>query len=152
MLKVTPALPAVSNEQYSEILPRKPTFERDVAIEHQLAKAPAILTLLQIISSVPMELVRCLDVVKSILALTIGFWNQQASSVAMPTAPNSHSFDRPYAAPPTLVASTQVWTSITDTNYFALTSSRYRVATLELAITRSVPSTPLARYRGSLFV
>lgn len=108
LLRVVPPLPAPTNEQYAEILPRKPTFDRDVTIEHQLMKSQAIMSLLQIVSSVPMELVRCIDAVKSILAITIGNWNHQASSVAVLTSPTPQTRQPNFIAPAVLLATTKV--------------------------------------------
>ena len=50
-LALMPNATVPTYEQYADVLPRKPTFERDVAIEQILQKKPSIISVLDLIST-----------------------------------------------------------------------------------------------------
>ena len=64
-----------SIDQYIELLPKRSGFEFDLHVYNKVSETPALLMVLDIISSSPPHFKRCWQHVKSLLATTIGLWH-----------------------------------------------------------------------------
>lgn len=78
LLSITESSHAPHNmDHYNDILPEKPTFERDIYIERLFLKYPYLLDVLDIIADHPKEFCSLYDIMKSLLASIIGSWNSE---------------------------------------------------------------------------
>lgn len=67
--------PVPSIDQYKELLPKRSNYEYDVCIYARFAEAPSLLCVLDIVSRDPAEFRRCWQVVRSLLASSLGYWH-----------------------------------------------------------------------------
>lgn len=91
--ELVPAFPSPAIESYSELLPRKPSWPRDVAVEALFTQHPALWPLLAWLVCDSSVAERCGDVLATLLAALIGSWHAAeaaASSYAQLVARTQH--------------------------------------------------------------
>jgi len=66
-----------TQEQYKDILPKRPTFDRDQYILKQFIQYPFLWNILELIADVPQDLVYCIEIIKCLLANIIADWNSE---------------------------------------------------------------------------
>ncbi|EGC39853.1 hypothetical protein DICPUDRAFT_96433 [Dictyostelium purpureum] len=76
LLRVVPNHLEPTYENYQEILPKQSNFERDIYIRNLFQQNPFLYRILEIISTDARQLVRCLEVLKSLLVNEISYWYQ----------------------------------------------------------------------------
>jgi len=64
-----------SIDQYKELLPKRSCFEYDVYIHSRFSESPSLLCVIGFISSDHSEFRRCWQVVRSLLASSLGYWH-----------------------------------------------------------------------------
>jgi hypothetical protein len=72
--------PIPTNEQYQEILPRRSSFPRDEYVWKMFSQSTILFHILNIIAVDPRELCKCIEIIRSLLANFIGYWNIEANS------------------------------------------------------------------------
>jgi len=82
--------PIPTVEQYQEILPKRTNFERDLYYQKIFSQSPILFAVLDLIAEVAVEFVRCLEVIRSLLANQIGAWNSLPLSQPSSLVPACH--------------------------------------------------------------
>ena len=84
--------PVPTYEQYQEVLPKRSSFPRDEYVWKLFSQSTILFHIMNIIAIEPREFCKCIELVKSLLANLIGYWNIEANTPSSVSVTISNNF------------------------------------------------------------